>query len=144
MTAPGCSVPPDEHCNWVRRMLVWSTALAVSLLLLAWAGMNWKMFHLYYCQRCLLASGQEPDQQKGLMLVEKYHIETGTSLEALRRTIRPLELSESTVPDYPPRPGQPEPRFKCYDVFDRRTGRYPGVMVDIDENSCLARWSWLK
>jgi hypothetical protein len=143
-SAPALSGPPAEHRGWLRRMFLWSAGLALVLLAGTWCAANWTRFHLIYCQRALLASKSEQRQQEGLALIEKYHVRPGMSLEAVSRVIRPLEMSEHKVPNYPPREGRSPDTIRSYAVYCPSTGGYPGPMLDFDENGCLAASVWLK
>ena len=91
--------PPADHRGWVRRMVLWSAALAVPLLLLAWGAANWKAFTKAYC-RHLLASGSGEKQARALQMVCQYHLlEPGMTEVEVVQHLRPLVSSGEVSSD---------------------------------------------
>jgi hypothetical protein len=73
-------------------MIWWLVVMPVALLLLAWGGANWKVFHLMYCKHLLAGSPQE--QRRGIALVEKHHLSVGMSIDEVRELYAPVDICE--------------------------------------------------
>ena len=77
-----------------RRMVVWLVAAPVVLLALAFAGANWRTFHLAYCKN-LMGSSDYRKRQRGLNKLVNVHFRRGISKEEVARLLLPLQLLES-------------------------------------------------
>jgi hypothetical protein len=99
MTAPApCPVPrqapqpgaPVDAPKRSERMIFWLVVLPVVLLLLAFAGANWRWFHFAYC-RHLLRTEDVASQGRALWLIERYgHLKPGTAREEVKRLLAPV------------------------------------------------------
>jgi hypothetical protein len=74
-------------------MIFWLVAAPVVMLLLAFAGANWKVFHLAYCKH-LIASDDIDQQQHGTVMVMRVHLYKGMPFEEVRRALAPAKLTE--------------------------------------------------
>lgn len=90
---------PEPKETGSRRMIVWLVIAPTVLLLLAFAGAHWEVFHLAYC-RHLMRSSDAAQRKKGLVKLIDAHLNEQMPLEEMRRLIRPatLEASPSMSP----------------------------------------------
>ena len=84
---------PDPRPS--RRMFPWLVGLPAVLLLLAFAGAHWRVFHLAYCKRLFL-SANEWDQVRGTYMLPRTHLRTGMSVEEVLGVLDPLPLRGPT------------------------------------------------
>jgi hypothetical protein len=74
-----------------KRMIFWLVAVPVVMLLLAFAGANWKVFHLAYCKH-LMRNADPGTRLDGLQRLGETHLVKGMSREEVSRMVRPLKL----------------------------------------------------
>jgi hypothetical protein len=133
-------------------MVFWLIVIPVVLLLLAFAGANWKVFHLAYC-RSLLRSGELKKQDRALELIDDTgHLVPGTSVAEVRALLRPIDGQDVTSQfDFVP---SLEPKHKVRILGFRgrdhllcalfRKGKLVGVCVyppAIRGNKAVHRWN---
>jgi len=72
-------------------MIVWLVAVPAVLLLLAFAGAKWKVFHLAYCKH-LLRSSDPKARNRGFEKIMRTHLKGGMDIEEVQRLVAPLKL----------------------------------------------------
>ncbi len=91
MNAPAPAPEPKPKRS--RRMVVWMIAVPIVILLLAFAGANWRTFHLAYCKN-LMGSSDYRKRLGGLTKLVNVHFRSGMSREEVARMLLPLQLQE--------------------------------------------------
>ena len=74
-----------------RRMVAWLIVAPAVLLALAFAGANWRTFHLAWCKR-LLGSPDAVRQRKAAVMIVNTHVRKGMTAEELSKLFSPVEL----------------------------------------------------
>jgi hypothetical protein len=93
---PSPAPPESAKPRRPRRMIVWMIAAPAVILLLAFAGANWRVFHLAYAKR-LMRSGNPMQQSRGIDMVLMTHLRVGMSLEEVRAILAPARVREHDV-----------------------------------------------
>lgn len=91
---------PSPKPRKSRRMVVWMVAVPVVILLLAFAGANWKFFHLAYAKH-LMRKDDVLSQYEGIQMLLDTQMQTGMTLEEIRGLFHPMEVKhECSYPEY--------------------------------------------
>jgi len=75
-------------------MVAWLVIVPVVLLLLAFAGANWKAFHLAYCRQ-RIRSKEISDRFGGAMGLVEHHLRSGMSEETVLARFDPLQWTDT-------------------------------------------------
>ncbi len=117
--------PPPVPAKRSKRMIVWLVIAPIVLLLLAFAGANWKTFHLAYCKR-LMRSSNPDTKYRGLSTMAEVHFTKGMSRQEVSRLLSPLKVYSMD-----------KSRSMCYAGFDRPDEGPCGLWLDFDGGTYL-------
>jgi len=92
-------VPAPPARGPSRRMVLWLVVAPAALLALAFAGANWRVFHLAWCKH-LMKSDYPAKQLEGLRMVLDMHLRKGMTAEEVRGRVAPLEMKREADEDY--------------------------------------------
>ncbi len=113
-------------------MIVWLVAVPAVLLLLAFAGANWKVFHLAYA-RHLLRSEDPGEQGRGLTMIERSHLKQGMTEEEVARLVHPVKMKEERH--------SPDERKAGVSVESAIHARSTGILLQFRDGRLL-RFGW--
>ena len=84
-----------------KRMVVWLVIVPIALLLLTFAGANWKVYHLAYAKH--LMRNQDYEQQaRGVQMVLYTHLHEGMPLSEVRKFLDPIRLDATNEGEHGP------------------------------------------
>ena len=111
--------PPAPQPRKSRRMILWMVVAPVVVLLLAFGGANWKVFHLIYAKH-LMRKDDIQSREKGLQMVLKTHLQTGMTREEVSRLLYPVKLQSlnSRSRDYYVQDADAAQKIRFFYIFD--------------------------